>query len=168
MLPALSVMSLVLSHHVSYRSPWDHFDGVRNMTFIAIEGIDGVGKATQTKLLADALEARDIECVAIDFPQYRTTKAAARLREWLDGKYGDFVNMNPRDASMFYAFDRLESADRILQPLSRGAVVIADRYTGSNQIHQGGKFKSKEERTAFLEWLDWFEHGVLKNPRQSR
>lgn len=133
--------------------------------FIAIEGIDGAGKDTQSRLLEEALRLRAISCVRIDFPQYEQNLGGKLLKECLSGKRGDFVHLDSRLASLPYAIDRLESSGMIRTALLDGQAVIADRFTGSNQIHQGGKFDDEEDRIAFLEWLDELEHGLLMNPR---
>jgi len=133
--------------------------------FIAIEGIDGAGKDTQARLLEGALNTRDISCERIDFPQYDENLGGKLLKDCLSGKRGDFVHLDPRLASLPYAIDRFESSDRIRAALLEGRAVIADRFTGSNQIHQGGKFETDDDRTAFLEWLDELEHTLLKTPR---
>ena len=132
---------------------------------IAFEGIDGAGKATQAALLKAALSERNVSCDEADFPRYESNLGGKLLKECLSGKRGDFVNLDPMLASLPYAIDRFESADRIRAALADGEVFIADRYVGSNQIHQGGKFEKEEERVAYLAWLDQLEHGLLKNPR---
>ena len=133
--------------------------------FIAIEGIDGAGKDTQARLLEGALNARAISCERMDFPRYDENLGGKLLKECLSGKRGDFVHLDPRLASLPYAIDRFESSDKIRAALFEGRAVIADRFTGSNQIHQGGKFETDEDRVAFLGWLDELEHTLLKTPR---
>lgn len=133
--------------------------------FIAIEGIDGAGKATQTKLLTDALTAAGRECLTFEFPNYKNSVYGQLLGECLAGKRGDFVHMDPRVASTLYMVDRHEASADIRAALERGAVVISDRFNGSNQIHQGGKVGTDEEREEILAWLDHAEHDVLGNPR---
>ncbi|HEY0948448.1 MAG TPA: thymidylate kinase [Candidatus Paceibacterota bacterium] len=132
---------------------------------IAFEGIDGAGKATQAALLKAALGERNVSCDEADFPRYESNLGGKLLKECLSGKRGDFVNLDPMLASLPYAIDRFESAGRIHTALADGKVFIADRYVGSNQIHQGGKFEKEEERVAYLAWLDQLEHELLKNPR---
>ncbi|HEY0979337.1 MAG TPA: thymidylate kinase [Candidatus Paceibacterota bacterium] len=132
---------------------------------IAFEGIDGAGKATQARLLREALSGRGLSCDGTDFPRYEENLGGILLKECLSGKRGDFVNLDPMLASLPYAIDRFQSADRIRAALADGKIFIADRYVGSNQIHQGGKFDEDEERTAYLVWLDQLEHELLGNPR---
>ncbi len=133
--------------------------------FIVIDGIDGVGKATQTGILVDRIgkEGRKVE--RIEFPQYYQNLFGELIGEALAGKRGDFLGLDPRIASALYAADRFESKDRIEKWLAAGRVVVADRYVSSNQIHQGGKIKDEKKRKEFLEWLDRMEYGVFKIPR---
>jgi dTMP kinase len=130
--------------------------------FIVIDGTDGSGKATQTKLLCEAIEKEKIKVKKIDLPQYSNNFFGKLLRECLDGKLGDFIAVNPKIASVLYAADRWESSDNIQKWLEQGYIVIADRYVSSNQIHQGGKIFDNEKRKEFLEWLNEMEFNVFK------
>ncbi len=133
--------------------------------FIVLDGNDGSGKATQTALLAEYLEAKRIQHVKMDFPAYEQNFFGAFVGECLAGKHGDFLHMDPKIASSLYALDRLESAPRIRAALEEGKVVLADRFSSSNQIHQGGKIANNSEREVFLQWLEKMEHEVLSIPR---
>lgn len=135
------------------------------MSFIAIEGIDGSGKETQTKMLVEALEAKGFPCATFAFPAYKENIGGILLAELLAGKRGDFVNADSRLASLPYSIDRYQSSLAIRMALGEGKVVVADRFSGSNQIHQGGKLKTDEERIEYLDWLDAMEHQLLGNPR---
>ena len=83
------------------------------MTFVAIEGNDGSGKATQTGLLARALASCGYTCETFAFPAYQLTLGGQLLGELLAGKRGDFVRMDARLASLPYALDRFELAPRM-------------------------------------------------------
>jgi dTMP kinase len=129
--------------------------------FVVIDGIDGSGKATQSRLLAERLvrEGKTIE--KVDFPRYGTQL----LGECLAGKHGDFLHLDPKIASTLYALDRFEASAQIQSWIAEGKVVIADRFASSNQIHQGGKIIDPVKREAFLSWLEKMEHEVLGVPR---
>lgn len=133
--------------------------------FIVLDGNDGSGKATQAKRLIERLAEMSIESVKMDFPAYDRNFFGAFLGECLAGQHGDFVALDPKIASALYALDRQESAKAITEALEAGKVVIADRFSSSNQIHQGGKIANETERTQFLEWLDRMEHEILGVPR---
>ena len=133
--------------------------------FIVLDGNDGSGKATQTRLLADYLTTQGVHHEKFDFPSYDKNFFGALIGECLAGKHGDFVHLDPKIASTLYACDRSESAPLVRSALEKGKVVIADRYTSSNQIHQGGKIKSEEERKKFLLWLEKMEYDVIGIPR---
>jgi len=133
--------------------------------FIVLDGNDGSGKATQSRLLSESLAVAGVASVTMDFPAYERNLFGALIGESLAGQHGDFLHMDPKIASTLYALDRLESSGDIRKALEGGKVVIADRFASSNQIHQGGKIANEKERTAFLEWLDRMEHEVLDIPR---
>ena len=130
-----------------------------------IDGIDGSGKATQVKLLADKLKKLKVRVKTIDFPRYYDNFFGKLIGEYLSGAYGDFIQTDPRVASVLYAADRFESSREIERWLAQGYVVIADRYVSANQIHQGGKIASGKARQVFLAWLDQMEYEVFKIPR---
>lgn len=133
--------------------------------FVVIDGIDGSGKATQARLLAERLIREGKTVHKIDFPRYGTPLFGELLGECLAGKHGDFLHLDPKIASTLYALDRFEASSQITTWLSEGAIVIADRFSSSNQIHQGGKIIDPVKREAFLSWLFKMEHEVLGIPR---
>ena len=132
---------------------------------IVIDGADGSGKATQAELLVQRLKKEGRKVKKIDFPQYENNFFGRLLGECLAGKYGDFIAIPPRIASVLYAADRWESSSEIKKWLAAGYLVIADRYVSANQIHQGGKISNPKEREKFLKWLDQMEFSVFNIPR---
>lgn len=132
---------------------------------IVVDGIDGSGKATQVKLLAERLKKAGVKIKTIDFPRYEENFFGALIGEYLSGIYGDFTQTDPRVASVLYAADRFESSKHVRKWLDQGCVVLADRYVSANQIHQGGKIKDPKARMEFLDWLDTMEHKVFGIPR---
>ena len=130
---------------------------------IVIDGTDGSGKATQTKLLVARLakEGYDVETVA--FPQYGK-KSCGPVEEYLEGKYGSAEEIGPYRASVFYAVDRYDASHDIKKWLLEGKIVIADRYVGSNMGHQGGKILDTEERMRYFEWNYQLEHEIFSIP----
>jgi len=132
---------------------------------IVIEGTDGSGKSTQFKMLSQRLEAEKTEFKHIVFPRY-DQESSALIRMYLNGQFGE----NPSDvnayaASAFYAVDRYASykidwADWY----ENGGIVLSDRYTTSNAVHQASK-ESGSAQDRFLEWLYDFEYEKLCLPR---
>ncbi|MCL9971842.1 MAG: hypothetical protein NBV63_00305 [Candidatus Pacebacteria bacterium] len=132
---------------------------------IVIDGSDGVGKATQTKLLVERLKKAGKKVVTLDFPRYEHNFFGAFVGACLRGDHGDFLHLDPYIASVFYAADRFESKKAIEDALNSGAYVVLDRYVSANQMHQGGKIQNAAKRRIFLKWLDTMEHKVFGIPR---
>ena len=140
----------------------------QNGKLIVIDGSDGSGKATQTKLLMETLRKKGVKVKTLDFPQYENNFFGELIGECLTGACGDFVTLDPRITSVLYAADRFESSEKITKWLDDGNVVILDRYVSANQIHQGGKIFNSRKRKAFLEWLDRMEYDIFKLPRPNK
>lgn len=135
-------------------------DGV----FVAIEGIDGAGKGTQFELLTKRLELAGFDVARFDFPRYNEPSSYF-VKQYLNGAYGALNDVGPYTASLFYALDRYEAARQIRDALSRGKIVLSNRFTGSSMAHQGTKFTNADERRGFFIWLDNLEFEMLKIPR---
>lgn len=139
--------------------------GMAHGKLIVIDGGDGAGKKTQTKLLIEKLSADGLAVETVDFPQYGHNFFGGFIKECLIGTHGDFLNVDPHIASVVYAADRFESRDKIKDWLEAGKHVVIDRYVSSNMLHQGGKISDRDKREAFLKWLDTMEHEVFGAPR---
>ena len=129
--------------------------------FIVIDGTDGSGKATQTKLLVEELKLSGYPVEMVDFPQYGT-KSAGLIEEYLNGKYGQ---VGSEAASIFYAIDRFDASFRIREWLKEGKIVISNRYVTANAGHQGGKIADDIDRLKFFKWLDNLEYNIFGIPK---
>lgn len=137
---------------------------MRKGKFFVIDGTDGSGKQTQTKLLVSRLRDEGHKVESLHFPQYGK-KSAGPVEEYLAGKFGSLDKVGPEQGSLLYAVDRYAASFRIRELLDAGVHVIADRYVASNMGHQGGKIEDPEERIAFFRWNDDLEYGIFKIPR---
>lgn len=135
---------------------------------IVIEGLDGSGKATQSKLLLESLRAKGVRCEALSFPCY-DEEYSALVRMYLGGRFGDKPgDVNCYAASVFYAVDRYASYKTSwLKGYEEGTVYVADRYTTSNAVYQTSKLP-ENEWDAFLDWLYDFEYNKLGIPAPDR
>ena len=132
---------------------------------IVIEGTDGSGKSTQFRLLSEHLEKDNVVFKHIVFPRY-TEESSALIRMYLGGQFGSNpADVNAYAASSFYAVDRFASYKMDWgQWYENGGVVLSDRYTTSNAVHQTSK-EPKDKQPAFLSWLYDFEYDKLGLPR---
>jgi len=134
-------------------------------TLIVFEGTDGSGKSTQFKALCDRLQGRGTPFQRLVFPQYEQPSSAL-IRMYLAGEFGSHPSdVNAYAASTFFAVDRYAAWKKVWgKAYADGGLILSDRYTTSNAVHQGGKL-SPEEQGPFWDWLSDFEHDKLGLPR---
>lgn len=132
---------------------------------IVIEGTDGSGKSTQFKLLSEHLEQDAVAFKHIVFPRY-SEDSSALIRMYLGGQFGQKPSdVNAYAASSFYAVDRYASYKMDWgQWYEDGGLVLSDRYTTSNAVHQASK-EPEDAQAEFLGWLYDFEYDKLGLPR---
>ena len=132
---------------------------------IVIEGTDGSGKSTQFRLLTDRLESEQVKFQKLVFPQY-SEPSSALIRMYLGGEFGKSPSdVNAYAASAFYSVDRYASYRKVWGKwYEEGGLVVSDRYTTSNAVHQASK-EPEDKREDFLNWLYDFEYDKLGLPR---
>ena len=132
---------------------------------IVFEGTDGSGKSTQFVRLCERVSAMGKKYQKLTFPQY-SEPSSALIRMYLGGEFGEKPgDVNPYAASAFYAVDRYASLKKVWGEYHQsGGLILTDRYTTSNAVHQTVKCEP-QEREEFLRWLDDFEHNKLGLPR---
>ncbi len=127
--------------------------------FIVIDWIDGSGKGTQVKLLAEKLKKVGKKVKVLDYPRYGE-KSAFAVEKYLNGEYGK--DINAKAASIFYAIDRFDDSFNIKKDLQDYNYIISNRYVSASMIHQAGKIQDKKERQEFLDWLYDLEYNIFK------
>ena len=132
---------------------------------IVIEGTDGSGKSTQFRMLSQHLDQDTIEFKHLVFPRYKE-ESSALIRMYLGGQFGSKPSdVNAYAASSFYAVDRYASYKMDWgQWYENGGLVLSDRYTTSNAVHQASK-EPAEKREEYLHWLYDFEYAKLGLPK---
>ena len=132
---------------------------------IVIEGTDGSGKSTQFRLLTGRLESEQVKFQKLVFPQY-SEPSSALIRMYLGGEFGKSPSdVNAYAASAFYSVDRYASYRKVWGKwYEEGGLVVSDRYTTSNAVHQASK-EPEDKREDFLNWLYDFEYDKLGLPR---
>ena len=132
----------------------------------AIDGTDGSGKQTQFNKLCERLDEEGIDYRTVSFPNYES-ESSSLVKMYLSGKFGENAkDVNAYIASTFYAADRYATfkTEGYEEYYKNGGIILADRYTTANMVHQAGKIESPEEREKFLNWLWDFEFNLYGLP----
>jgi len=133
---------------------------------IVIEGVDGSGKQTQSEKLYRTLLSKGLKVMKVDFPDYNS-ESSSLVKMYLRGDFGK----NPEDvsayvASSFFAVDRYASYTTKWKSFyESGGIVVADRYTTANMVHQASKIIDQADRDRFLDWLYDLEFGMYGIPK---
>lgn len=132
---------------------------------IVFEGTDGSGKSTQFRLLTEYLRAQGTDFQTIVFPQY-SEPSSALIRMYLGGEFGASpADVNAYAASTFYAVDRFASFRKVWGEYYRsGGLLLSDRYTTSNAVHQAAK-EPPQAREEFFAWLYDLEYRRMELPK---
>ena len=111
-----------------------------------IDGTDGSGKQTQFDLLKQHLDKEGIEYKTVSFPNY-DSPSSSLVKMYLSGEFGENAqDVSPYIASTFYAADRYATFQKEYKKYyDEGGIILADRYTTANMVHQAGKIKDEKE-----------------------
>jgi dTMP kinase len=83
----------------------------------------------------------------------------------LTGEFGTLDTVSPYLASLAYALDRASAKDEMDMWLSKGGIILSNRYATSSMAHQAAKLP-EEKRKEFIAWVDEMEYKVHKIPRE--
>jgi dTMP kinase len=131
---------------------------------VAIEGIDGSGKGSQTALLRARIEKAGLRSAGFSFPQYGDNPFGLAVSWYLNGQFGTVDEVSPYLAAVLYAGDRFAARPGLRNALETCDLVVCDRYVPSNLAHQAAKLPASE-RPAFLAWLCDIEYKTFDLPR---
>lgn len=134
-----------------------------------IDGTDGSGKQTQFKKLQERLTKEGVEYKTVSFPNY-DSPSSSLVKMYLSGEFGEDPNsVSPYIASTFYAADRYATFKKGYQEYyNNGGIILADRYTTANMVHQASKISDEKEREKFLNWLFDLEFNLYGLPEPSQ
>ncbi|MEF9984269.1 MAG: deoxynucleoside kinase [Oscillospiraceae bacterium] len=131
---------------------------------IVIEGIDGSGKATQSAMLAKWLNENSHKTTKISFPDY-ANPSSTLVKMYLNGEIGQASDISPYAASTFYAVDRYISYKNNWEmPYLNGEIIVSDRYTTSNIVHQM-VLLPQSEWEEYINWLEDYEYIKMGLPK---
>jgi dTMP kinase len=131
-----------------------------------VEGVDASGKESQTLALYERLKRDGHNVLRLSFPDYESDSSAL-VKMYLSGAFGDDPQaITPYVASTFYAADRYASfMTKWKKHYEQGGLIIADRYTTANMVHQASKIDDVGEKKVFLDWLWQLEYEIYCIPK---
>ena len=132
----------------------------------AIDGTDASGKATQTALLASRLKKSGYNVLEVSYPDY-DCPSSGPVKMYLEGKLGEHAeDTDAYAASVLFAVDRFASFRANWKKFyERGDyIILLNRYTTANAVHQLSKIDDNSEKDRFLDWLFDFEYRLLGIP----
>ncbi|MDO4199978.1 MAG: deoxynucleoside kinase [Clostridia bacterium] len=135
---------------------------------VVIEGLDGSGKNTQTKLLLKYLDNIGVKNKYLTFPNY-DCPSSSLIKMYLNSEFGsDPDAVNAYAASSFYAVDRFASFKKFWEKeYKQDYIILCDRYTTSNAIYQMCKLP-ESEWNKYLNWLSDYEYEKLQLPKPDK
>lgn len=131
---------------------------------IVLEGMDGSGKSTQVRMLAQALKKQGLKIKQFHFPTEKGF-AGRMISSFLKGEFGKADEVDPYFVAMLYALDRKSMARTMYRWLEEYDVVLLDRYVLSNVAYQCAKLPVFESRMALSSWILDLEHGINHLPQ---
>ncbi len=138
----------------------------RGRLIIIESGSDGSGKATQSEVLYKRLKSEGEKVIKITFPNYDSDSSAI-VKMYLNGEFGkNPEDVDPYIASTFFTIDRYASFKTEWEKYyNDGYLIISDRYTTSNMVHQGAKMELREDVDRYVDWLYDYEYNFYKLPK---
>lgn len=132
---------------------------------VAVEGIDGAGKKTQSDALVARATAEGLKTELFNFPRYDSSFFARSISEYLNGRFGGLRATPSEFAALLFAGDRLEGRDTLLAAMKENDLVVSDRYVMSNLAHQSARLDDRSQWDAFQNWIGTIEYEIYKVPR---
>lgn len=139
---------------------------MKGKLIIIESGSDGSGKATQSQILYKKLMEEGYNVRKITFPNYESDSSSL-VKMYLSGEFGrNPEDVDPYVASTFFAVDRYASYKKDWGEFyNGGGIIISDRYTTSNMVHQGAKMEDRKELDRYIDWLYDLEYNIYKIPK---
>lgn len=135
------------------------------MSFIVIEGLDGAGKSTQLKMLAEWYRSKGVDCETLHFPRTDSPFFGELIARFLRGELGNLNQVDPYVVAMLYAGDRRDASGILNDWLSEGKTILLDRYVYSNIAFQCAKIDNEEGQKQLRDWIYNLEFDYFKIPK---
>jgi dTMP kinase len=135
------------------------------MSFIVIEGLDGAGKSTQLKLLANYFSTKGLKCESMHFPRTDSPFFGNLIARFLRGELGKLEDVDPYIVALLYAGDRNDASNLLKTWLGENKTILLDRYVYSNIAFQCAKLNNNETRKKLRDWIYDLEFNYFNIPK---
>ena len=98
--------------------------------FIVLYGINNLGKTTQAKMLVNKLNTLGARAEYLKYPVYSLSPSGEIINNFL--RKGNIFALSPREAQIFYAFNRTQYQDKLIKKLKSGITIVAEDYSGTS------------------------------------
>jgi len=115
---------------------------MNNTLFITFEGIEGCSKSTQSQMLYDWMQQKNIDCVITKEPGSPHIEECKKIREIVLNPKNE---INPTAELFLFLADRAQHVDFIKENLKNGKCVICDRYIDSTRAYQSARGFSRSK-----------------------
>ncbi|MDP3685867.1 MAG: dTMP kinase [bacterium] len=136
----------------------------RRGKLIVFEGADGIGKTTQTRLLAEGLKARGYRTAFFSFPRYGSTLGDV-INDLLHRSERVWRVLDWRARGLLFAADRMAALPELSRALARCDFVCLDRYVESNAAYLLSEARTSADARARAAWVSRLEYDTLGLPR---
>lgn len=136
---------------------------------ISFDGIDSSGKATQAKDLSSRLASRGFTVKQLATPDY-TTATGKKLKAYFQGTAGTWDDLSWQEQMTLLAANRAEHRQEVIETLSKGGIIVYDRYVPSSLAHMAVDALSADDiasqREVIMEKVKQHEYKTNRMPKE--
>lgn len=136
---------------------------------ISFDGLDSSGKATQARLLIERLRGEGRTVLALQSPDY-SSASGRKLKTLLQDKQGRWSDVSWQKKLDLFATNRVEHREEVISALTKGTIVVYDRYVPSGYafiaVEALGQHEIARKRNAIHKAINAVEYDMNNMPKE--